>query len=327
MSIYDIIMLVILGGAIFFGYRKGLAWQIASLAAIIVSYIVAVNFREPVAKFIQVEEPWNRIGAMLILFVGSSLAIWIIYAQVSKSLKTMELKGFDRQAGAMLGAVKGALLCMVITMFSVSLLGQSAQEAIQNSKVGPYVVTGITKVSAIVPEEISRITQKYVDDFHDKMGTGDGTELPKLDVPGVLFGNNTNTYPAGETHTQDTSELPVASPSYKGRWDSPSQNDGLPFWKQPGQTAGNEPGSIQYGTFFNGGSQTQNGTQSRASSQPSSGFPGGSWTNPNPTANGANGVNGTVSKGNNGWPELKFNVNTKDLLDSAARAWEESQKR
>ena len=89
MGIYDIAMLIVVGGSIWFGYWIGLAWQIASLSAIIVSYIVAVNFRDQVAGFIQADEPWNRIGAMLILFLGTSLIIWTIYASVAKSLKTM----------------------------------------------------------------------------------------------------------------------------------------------------------------------------------------------------------------------------------------------
>ena len=114
MGIYDIAMLVIFLGAIVFGYWKGLAWQIASLAALVVSYIVAVNFRDQMATLLKVDEPWNKIGAMLILFLGTSLLIWAIYSSVSKSLKKNELKGFDRQAGAILGALKGGLLCMVV---------------------------------------------------------------------------------------------------------------------------------------------------------------------------------------------------------------------
>ena len=112
MSIYDIVMLVIFFGSVLFGYRKGLAWQIASLAAIGLSYFVAVNFRNPVAQLISVEAPWNQFAAMLILFLGTSLVVWTIYASTSKSIKRLELKGFDRQAGAILGVFKGGILCM-----------------------------------------------------------------------------------------------------------------------------------------------------------------------------------------------------------------------
>ena len=53
MALYDIIMLVVILGAVAFGYWKGFAWQVASLAAIIVSYFVALKFREPVAQYIE----------------------------------------------------------------------------------------------------------------------------------------------------------------------------------------------------------------------------------------------------------------------------------
>ena len=52
MQIYDIIMILVLVGATIFGAYKGLAWQIASLSAIVLSYVVACRFREPVSEMI-----------------------------------------------------------------------------------------------------------------------------------------------------------------------------------------------------------------------------------------------------------------------------------
>ena len=77
MQTYDIIMLVVLAAAAIFGAIKGLAWQIASMSSVFVSYFVAVNFREPVSRMISAGRPWNMFLAMLILFVGTALAIWI----------------------------------------------------------------------------------------------------------------------------------------------------------------------------------------------------------------------------------------------------------
>lgn len=172
MSFYDIVMLVVLIGAIGFGFWKGFAWQIASVSAMVVSYIVAINFREQVAQYIQASEPWNKIGAMLILFVGCSLGIWLIYAWVTKSMEQMELRGFDRQIGGLVGGVTGALLCMAITMFSVSLMGDQAHEAIHDSKLGPYVVQGIQQVHGILPPEIAARFQDYFHHFEE------GNSLP-----------------------------------------------------------------------------------------------------------------------------------------------------
>src|SRR5262245_36460026 len=47
MQAYDVLMLIVLGLAIVWGAWKGLAWQIASIASIGVSYFVALHFRQP----------------------------------------------------------------------------------------------------------------------------------------------------------------------------------------------------------------------------------------------------------------------------------------
>ena len=44
MEIYDIVMLVVLLAATLFGAFKGFAWQLASIASIVVSYIVAHKY-------------------------------------------------------------------------------------------------------------------------------------------------------------------------------------------------------------------------------------------------------------------------------------------
>ena len=219
MGIYDIAMLVIFLGAIVFGYWKGLAWQIASLAALVVSYVVAVNFRDQLAVHLQVDEPWNKIGAMLILFLGTSLVIWAIYSSVSKSLKKNELKGFDRQAGAILGALKGGLLCMVVTMFAVSFLGEDVHEKIDHSKFGPYIEKGIWQVSDFVPDELARFVNPHIENYKDAVGH----QEPSVDTGGFFGSSLGTTYPVGQPIGEEIQEF--QSKGFAGRWKTPSGND------------------------------------------------------------------------------------------------------
>ncbi|MDB4460599.1 CvpA family protein [bacterium] len=216
MGIYDIAMLVIFFGAIVFGYWKGLAWQIASLAALVVSYIVAVNFRDQLAALLQVDEPWNKIGAMLILFLGTSLVIWAIYSSVSKSLKKNELKGFDRQAGALLGALKGGLLCMVVTMFAVSFLGEDVHEKIDHSKFGPYIEKGIWQVSDFVPDELARFVNPHIENYKDAVGHDE----PSVDTSGIFGSSLGTTYPVGQPLGEEIKNL--QSNGFAGRSKTPS---------------------------------------------------------------------------------------------------------
>ena len=44
METYDICMIVVLVGATIFGAWKGMAWQVASTASLVVSYVVALRF-------------------------------------------------------------------------------------------------------------------------------------------------------------------------------------------------------------------------------------------------------------------------------------------
>jgi membrane protein required for colicin V production len=195
MSFYDILMMTILGLTILFGLWKGLAWQIASLAAIIVSYIVAMQFRGEVSGYIQAEEPWNRFAAMLILYVGTSIVVWIIYCfLVRKTIDGLKLRWFDRPAGAMAGAAKGAILCMVITIFSVALLGEGARDAIMSSKSGGYITAAINRLDQWMPPEIHAYVDPYVNTFNHKMTEKDPnwirTSQDKLDSTlGKIKGN------------------------------------------------------------------------------------------------------------------------------------------
>ena len=69
---YDLFMIIILAAAVIWGAWKGLAWQVASLASVVLSYVAAMMFRQPVANFLsqQVElvPPLDTGLAMLILF-------------------------------------------------------------------------------------------------------------------------------------------------------------------------------------------------------------------------------------------------------------------
>jgi membrane protein required for colicin V production len=297
MSLYDIIMLAVFAGAILFGYWKGLAWQIASVAAIVASYFASMYFREPVSQYISAEEPWNRIAAMLILFLGTSLLIWTFYASASKSIKRMELKGFDRQAGAILGAAKGALLCMVITMFSVSLLGEQAHDAIHNSRLGRYVVTGIAKVSTIVPAEIAQYVQPHVDNFNQAIGHDGNLPLDQ--------------YPSYNQHSseQQTVQDPNQIPRYPGQWK-------IPKIQAPVNHSGGQNGYVNQTQPANSAAPANNGFTLGWLTNPTSAESNSQQTGYQQTGYPNNGA----SQVNNGWPDMNFQVNTKEMFDRATSA-------
>ena len=352
MSLYDIVMIIIFLGSIWFGFWKGLSWQIASLASIFLSYFVAVTFPDAIAQYISAEPPFNRFAAMLILFIGTSLVVWTIFGSISKSIKKMELKGFDRQAGAILGAFKGAVLCMVVTMFAVSLLGESARDSIHRSKTGFYVVRGIDELSGIAPNELAQFIHPYIEDFRENIVAPDGSLPPQnpifnnqngeQQVNDNQFNSNghQNNYGTG-TFQDPTTQQPGQGGYQQGSWGTPASPAG---YQTPVQQPGSQNGGYNSGTFNGGGNwqyPNQGGYQQPPAQNNAPASNQGRWNPPAQPPSQPNTDNGgwadqfpTITRGENGWRDVNVNINSKDILQrgtdaaiDAGKQWLEGQRR
>ncbi len=178
MQAYDLIMLIVLAATTLFGAIKGFAWQLASLASIVASYFIAYLFRNDVAKMINAQPPWNLFLAMLLLYFGSSLIIWMMFRLVSTSIDKVKLKDFDRQLGAGFGLIKGMALCLLITMFAMTLLGAAQQQRIANSRSGLYISRILANAGGILPAEIKQIVGPYIDNVEQRLHQNQNGNTP-----------------------------------------------------------------------------------------------------------------------------------------------------
>jgi len=198
MEIYDVIMILVLMVATMLGAWQGMAWQVASIASVVVSYLVALNFREPVAALIQTDPPWNMFLAMLVLYLGTSLLIWLAFQVVAKFIDRLKLKEFDRQAGALIGLAKGILLCVIITLFAVTLLSEGPRRSIVNSYSGYYIAVLLDKAHPIMPKQLHSVLHPYL---HDPLVEGRRhTTASEPDSPKVIpASRTTDTRTDGQT--------------------------------------------------------------------------------------------------------------------------------
>lgn len=162
MQAYDLIMLIVIGMSTIFGAIKGLAWQVASLASIIVSYFVSYRYRFQVSELIEAKPPWNMFLAMLILFVGTSFVIWVAFKLMSGMIDRIRIKDFDRHLGAVFGFSKGLIFCLLITMFAMTLLGPAQQAAICQSRSGYYITRALDNGIGILPNEVRDVVGPYL---------------------------------------------------------------------------------------------------------------------------------------------------------------------
>ncbi len=168
MQPYDILMLVVLLVSIFFGALKGMAWQLAAMASLLLSGVAAVTFSGPLAPFFGDEEPWNRCIAMLVLYVGTSLGIWLIFRMVSGIIDRVRLREFDRQLGAVFGAIKGTLWCLIITFFAVTL-SEPARQQVLKSRSGFFAAVLIQRGEPLLPPAITNYLGGYLRQMQEKL--------------------------------------------------------------------------------------------------------------------------------------------------------------
>jgi membrane protein required for colicin V production len=167
-AFYDVVMLIVLIGATLWGVWKGMAWQVTSVASVVVSAAVAIHSSAAAAPYFPGQEPWNRYLAMFVLYCVTAAAIWIVFHFVSGIIDRVQLKEFDRQLGAAFGLAKGVLYCLVITFFAVTL-SESARQKVLESRSGDLIARGIRNANPILPEDVRTYLGKYIDEFDAKL--------------------------------------------------------------------------------------------------------------------------------------------------------------
>jgi membrane protein required for colicin V production len=168
MQPYDIGMMIVLVAATVFGAYKGMAWQLASMGSLLASYFASLRFSETLAPYFSAEAPWNRFLAMLVIYLVTSLAIWLAFRVVSGAIERVKLREFDRQIGGLFGAAKGVLWCVVITFFAVTLSNR-ARETVLKSRSGYYIAALLHEATPVMPRELHQLLGPYLEQFNRQL--------------------------------------------------------------------------------------------------------------------------------------------------------------
>lgn len=169
--VYDLIVLGILLFAAIRGAAKGMAWQLAAIASLVLCFLFATPLSVPVAQMIKVDPPANRWIAMAAIYIVFSLLCFGAARAIRSWLESIKFVEYDRHLGAMFGLLKGALFCFVMTFFLVCVNGSLA-DYVLHTKTGYVTALAITKFHTVMPEEIDNVLHRYIPDLpaHDQHG-------------------------------------------------------------------------------------------------------------------------------------------------------------
>lgn len=161
---FDLIVLILVGVSLIRGAWRGFAWQVASLASMIVGTVAAVRFGPQLGERLSAETPWNHYLGMFIVFAASGLLIWMLFRWISAAIDRMKLKDFDRQLGAVFGAIKGLLIAGIVAFFGVTL-SEGFRVVVLSSRSGPVLTKLIERAATVLPPEVRRQMGEYLDEF------------------------------------------------------------------------------------------------------------------------------------------------------------------
>jgi membrane protein required for colicin V production len=159
--IFDLVVIGVVLGAIALGGWKGFAWQVAGIVSLVAGFVVAIPLSKPLAPIFGHSEPLNRFVALAVLYICVSLGIYIVALVYRKTLERWQLHHWDKHLGAVMGGMKGILLCMTLTFFAITLF-RSLRDPIFNTKTGRLMGRAMMGLHPVLPEEVHDVIHPYI---------------------------------------------------------------------------------------------------------------------------------------------------------------------
>lgn len=186
-TFYDLLMLLIVIVAVMQGAWRGMAWQLAPIASLVLGYLISYPLSTTLAEHFG-PPPLNRLWAMIAIYLVVSLVVYMIARSIRHSLEKVKLVEFDRHLGAMLGGVKGVLFTVVLTVGLVSVSAQ-AREIILKSESSTISARLMNTISPILPKPLNDLVAPYVKTLNDHLPDIADSPTFSLPTPPVLIPN------------------------------------------------------------------------------------------------------------------------------------------
>ncbi|MFA6272846.1 MAG: CvpA family protein [Patescibacteria group bacterium] len=162
MTYIDIILIVLLGGFVFSGFKGGFIYSFGSFLGVIIGAFVAGIFYEPLAEVMGNGADWANIIAFLGIFFVVSQLIGIISYTISKALKLLLMFPFliiiNKVGGLIFGFIEGVLFLSIGVFFILHFeLADKIIETLGNSSLIPIFEKIGSMISFLLPTVIREL--------------------------------------------------------------------------------------------------------------------------------------------------------------------------
>lgn len=151
-NVLDIVFVIIVAVFAVRGLLHGLLEEAAALLGLFLGFVLADRYIDRVVSFLNDYVSNSNIiliAAYLAIFTVAMLAAFVVTAVLKKVLVVSVVKWLDCMAGAVFGAVKALVICLLIYMGFQFIAPDS--ELLQGSVVVPYLSELLSKITEILP--------------------------------------------------------------------------------------------------------------------------------------------------------------------------------
>ena len=158
---YDLLMLGVLIFATARGAAKGIVWQLATIAALVLCFAFSESLSLAVAPLITVKPPLNRWIAMFGLYLVFSFASFAAARNLREWIEKAKFVEYDRHLGGLFGLIKGGVFCLFVTFFTVTL-SESARAYIFDSYSGSAAAVVMDQLHPVMPDGLHDVLEPYI---------------------------------------------------------------------------------------------------------------------------------------------------------------------
>lgn len=163
LNLFDLLVFIIIIISVFYGYRKGLVYQLGSVASLFISGLVAFTFMPGVSTALPIQnEHLRNTVAFLGILAVCSIVIWQLVNLISSAIQQMELTSWNYQMGGVAGFFQGILWSMICG-FILAIVSSQTHDIVAKSITGYPLLKTLNEVVEILPLPASHkeIIQKY----------------------------------------------------------------------------------------------------------------------------------------------------------------------
>jgi uncharacterized membrane protein required for colicin V production len=161
LAIWDLVVLAVIGFCTVRGAMKGMVWQLATIAAIVLCFFFAETGSLMLAPMIGLKEPLNRWVAMFVLYVLCAFVSFALARSMKTAIDEAKFSEYDKHMGAVLGLVKGFAIALVLTFFVVTL-SETAREHVLHTRAGKYSAIAMDRLHPVMPKELHDVLEPYI---------------------------------------------------------------------------------------------------------------------------------------------------------------------